>query len=279
MAQAPSDRPRPLEAGHFFGRNVRSQDRSGFVLSETHYRPRQLAPPHSHELPYFCLLVDGSYWETYGRRTVRYRPGSIAFHPAHEAHHGGMGPAQGRVFHVEVGHSWVEHAESHGPLPHDTIDRQGGELSWLGLRLFREFWKRDDLSPLVVEGLVLEMLGRVARVGVDRPGYDRPAWLGAAVERVHDEFDRRLTVRGMARDLGVSPVRLSRAFRRTMGESIGDCVRRLRVERVCERLQTSDASLAMLASQTGFSDQSHLTRVFKRATGFTPGQYRRLFTG
>jgi AraC family transcriptional regulator len=73
----------------------------------------------------------------------------------------------------------------------------------------------------------------------------------------------------------VAPVRLARAFRRAYGESPGGYVRRERVRAACERLATGEVSLAALAAELGFSDQSPFTRVFRSQVGVTPGAWQR----
>ena len=45
---------------------------------------------------------------------------------------------------------------------------------------------------------------------------------------------------------------------------------------VADRLTATGASLAAVATETGFADQAHLTRVFKRETGLTPAVFRSL---
>ena len=70
-----------LPAGRFFGHNERLLKEQGFTLSEVRYTPGQKVPPHGHQLAYFCLLMNGGYWEQYGRRRVDYAPQSIVFHP------------------------------------------------------------------------------------------------------------------------------------------------------------------------------------------------------
>jgi transcriptional regulator GlxA family with amidase domain len=66
------------------------------------------------------------------------------------------------------------------------------------------------------------------------------------------------------------------AFRRVFRATVGEYVRRLRVDAAQRMLTNSDISLAQIALETGFADQSHLTRVFRRATGLTPKLYRAL---
>ncbi|MNW16127.1 Transcriptional activator NphR [compost metagenome] len=48
-----------------------------------------------------------------------------------------------------------------------------------------------------------------------------------------------------------------------------------RIERACALLAQADLSIAAVALACGFSDQSHLTRVFAQALGTTPGMWRR----
>ncbi len=87
-----------------------------------------------------------------------------------------------------------------------------------------------------------------------------------------------LTLESIAADLAVSPVRLSRNFRRFYGESPGGYLRRIRIEEACRRLRDPEIRLVDVALETGFADQSHFSRVFKRFTGLTPGRFRKLAT-
>lgn len=275
MAKSVESHLRCLSAGHFFGRNARLAEAAGFVLSEVRYEPGQKVPPHGHELGYFCLLTRGGYWEQYGTRRVTYAPSSIVFHPPGGEHHGNIGSRGGSCFNIEISSRRIERLRDLGPCPAAPVDFHGGDLVWLASRLYREFRHADAASPLTIEGLGLEMLGcLLRRTGDDGP--TPPRWLRAARERLHDELVRPLSTDAIAADLGVGPVRLARSFRRLYGESMGACLRRLRVERACRLLDRSDAALADIAADLGFADQSHFTRVFKRQTGLTPGQYRRL---
>jgi AraC family transcriptional regulator len=80
----------------------------------------------------------------------------------------------------------------------------------------------------------------------------------------------------LAADAGVHPVHLARVFRRHNGESIGSRLRRLKVLRAFEQLPDSRRALAEITLDSGFTDQSHLTRVFRQVAGRPPGAVRRL---
>ena len=267
--------PKSLEAGHFFGSNVRSKEHAGLRLSETVYPAGMRVPVHYHELPYFCLLLGGGYWERYGRRHVEFEPGSIVFHPERQVHHGDIRPEPTRCFHLEIDHSWTERVAEHGGLPSEPVERASGQLAWLAARMFKEFRRDDSASRLTIEAIGLEMLGRLVRERqpIER---DAPHWLQKVIERLHEEYMQPLSVAQIADDIGVSAVRLGRSFRRWKGLSLGDYQRRLRVEHVSNGLSDPEVALAQLALDAGFSDQSHMTRMFKRATGMTPARYRDL---
>ncbi len=71
------------------------------------------------------------------------------------------------------------------------------------------------------------------------------------------------------------PARLARGFRRSYGESVGERLRRLRLDAARAALERPGSDLADVAQECGFADQSHLTRAFRKAFGVTPGAFRR----
>ena len=83
----------------------------------------------------------------------------------------------------------------------------------------------------------------------------------------------------LAAGVGVHPVTLARAFRRTFGCTIGEYLRRLRIERAAEQLATGTQPLAEIALAAGFADQSHFSNVFRRRVGMSPSAYRREVAG
>jgi AraC-like DNA-binding protein len=70
-------------------------------------------------------------------------------------------------------------------------------------------------------------------------------------------------------------VTLARAFRRRYHCTMGDYVRRQRIERAKQQLRNSRARLAEIAAANGFADQSHFSRLFRHYTGMTPSHFRR----
>lgn len=267
-------RPHRLAVGSYFGRNQRVQRVGEFILSETHYAPKFVAPPHYHERAYFCYLIDGRYWESGNARRVIYERQSLVFHPPQEIHHGALcSPTMARCFHFEVPHAWVERLQAYGAMPAQFVDFHAGPMVALARRLYREFVTGQAGAPLIMEGLVLEMMGAIVRQATQAERTP-PAWLKTVVDRLHADYAQTLTIDDLADNVGVQAVRLSRTFRRFYGCTVGEYVRQLRIHEACERLAYSRESLAEVALATGFADQSHFTRVFKQVVGVTPGVYR-----
>jgi AraC family transcriptional regulator len=84
-----------------------------------------------------------------------------------------------------------------------------------------------------------------------------------------------LTLAHVAAQVGVHPVHLATTFRRKYGVTVGEFVRRLRIEHACAELLKKDLPLTAIALQAGFADQSHFSKVFKSYVGTTPAKYRR----
>lgn len=263
-----------LKAGQFYGDHVRERRDAGLSFSEVNYPPSLDVPQHVHEPGYFCLLVNGSYWEQYGPRRVEYTARSVVFHPPGETHCGRIGEDGGRCFNIEMSAPWMERLQEHTRIPTEAVDRHSGELVWLALRLYRGFRSNASGSSLTVEGIALELLGELARQSRDSDPSLPAVWLRKVEERLREEYASPLTIAGMAEDIGVNAVRLARAFRREYGEGVGDRLRRIRVQRAGKLLLNTDRSLSSIAFDVGFADQSHFTRSFKRLTGMTPGSYR-----
>ncbi len=266
---------RNLQPGEFYGDIVRKRQDSGLILSELRHEGARKLPRHSHELAYFCLLLNGDYWEQSGSKRVTYKPFSVMFHPPGTTHIDEIGPGGGRFFSVEVKTEWLDRLRvCLGDVDLDPSLHEGG-LAWLAMRLYHEHKQADACSLLTIEGLVLEMLAIVGRMREIKEQHG-PPWLSRATDLLHSEFRSNLKVQDIAHEVGVHPFYLSRVFRTFHRETIGEYVNKLRITYACQQLSTADNELAAVALSAGFSDQSHFTRVFKNVTGITPGVFRQI---
>lgn len=88
-----------------------------------------------------------------------------------------------------------------------------------------------------------------------------------------------ISVPQMAAMTGMSETIFKQTFAKIFSMTPGRYLTTIRLNAVRRLLETTDKLLSEIAAETGFFDQSHLTRTFKKVRGMTPGQYRKTHTG
>ncbi|HET6326930.1 MAG TPA: AraC family transcriptional regulator [Planctomycetaceae bacterium] len=262
-----------LLPGDFLGTVVRRQVCAGLSLTETRHPAGTSLPRHCHERAYFCLIRRGTYREEYGDRQRSCGPHMLAFHPPMEVHAEHFDAEEVCSFNIEITPSWSRVLAS-GTLPLSRpFDCQAGPALGLAVRILDEFEHFDASSPLIVEGLMLELLG--VRDRQVRGEMAPPRWLRNVSDLLRERCTQPWSLTDVAAEAGVHPGYLASAFRRHLGCTIGEFVRRERIALACRALADAETPLADVALLAGFADQSHFTRVFKRQLGLTPAAYRK----
>ena len=95
-----------------------------------------------------------------------------------------------------------------------------------------------------------------------------------AVTYVSEHLGERITVRQLARLVGLERSHFTRLFSRLYGVSPSRFIHQRRVNRAKLLLRSSEATIGEIAEELGYSDGSHLWREFKEATGYSPTEYR-----
>jgi AraC family transcriptional regulator len=247
---------------------------SGFIFTEYLYREGAVLHRHCHELAYFSLLLSGSYVEHRSQKQERLRDSeNVLYHPAAESHSDAFGNRGGTVFSIELEPRWTFTLREYELQAEDPLALADRHVSWLARRAYRAFTDSDQRSALLLEATAIELLYQLPWKHSVEAESGTPRWLKDVIEILHAEFWRPFSLTAIAQRVGAHPVHLARAFRRCHRMTVGQYVRRLRVDYAMNALVAGD-SLSDIAAGAGFSDQSHLGRVFRAATGMTPRQFR-----
>lgn len=155
----------------------------------------------------------------------------------------------------------------------EIFDRQADEstptlLPELFLRMYYKFRDMDHESLRKLEQALLEDRS------VPNSASRFPHWLERVKNILEQRFAEPYKLSEIAAEAGVHPVHLAREFRKHYGSSVGEYLRKVRIEYACRELMGSNVAVANIASAAGFADQSHFSRTFKRLRGMTPGRYR-----
>jgi AraC family transcriptional regulator len=129
-----------------------------------------------------------------------------------------------------------------------------------------------------MEGVLLEMLAESAR-SEEGSGSSAPAWLRRVRDMLDESYLSAPNLAELAAVGDVHPVHLSREFRKRYRVTIGEYIRKLRIEHASGLLSKSAMPMAEIASTCGFSDQSHFCALFKKYSGMTPSKFRDLSAG
>jgi AraC family transcriptional regulator len=145
--------------------------------------------------------------------------------------------------------------------------------------MHRKFSERNDFSQLALESISTELLIAASRRynrGAER---NPPPWLAGVKEFLRENFSEPPSLNELAKAVEIHPTHLARVFRQFERCTVGDYIREVRINYARERMLGSNEPLVEIALAAGFADQTHFTRSFKRVTGMTPSEFRRLFSG
>lgn len=251
-------------------------DAGPFQITDARFPPGAHLSDHSHQRTTFAVMVEGSFDLLLPGRRLECPPSTVLTEPAGERHANEISPRGAHVIVVQPDPEDSDLIEPCLPMLETLNHLSVGGVFELARRLGREVEEPDDVSPLSMQAIALEMLVRAARVKEARQSGRRPpAWLARVRDLIHEHFRERLTLADLAREAGVHPAHLACVFREHHGVPVGTYIRRLKLEWAADRVASTRSALGRIAVQAGFADQSHFNRLFKRRMGMTPGQYRR----
>jgi AraC family transcriptional regulator len=164
---------------------------------------------------------------------------------------------------------------------HDLLSAEDPILTWIGDRMVEEVAAGSPGGRLYYDALSLQasihILRKYASVQFKMPssqGRFRPAHARLIEDYIEHNISRNITLEELANICNCTPVQFARKFYVHYGMRPHAYVLSRKVERACEHLRKDRMALKEIALLSGFSDQSHLNRMFRRHKHITPGQYR-----
>lgn len=139
----------------------------------------------------------------------------------------------------------------------------------------QHLYQKKHSQTGTAEQMLLEVFTKYLQEG---KGKKAPAWAKELKEMIQDQMDTNMTLslQQASDELEINPAYLSREFSKYFDNlSFGEYIRKMRIEKAIHLMETSGYALTEIAYLTGFSDQSHFTRIFKKQTGQTPTLYKK----
>ena len=228
---------------------------------------------HKHESAHLIFVLEGQYVSSASNHENSVPAGSLIFVPAGTTHRDHFQTTASRTLTISISATQLAQVTEYVRLPESQSSYHDAQVTFITNRLAIECRCWRPSSSLTAEGLCLELLAAIA----DRDQTHQikpPRWLTVARELIHDRCMESLTISEIARAVDVHPIHLTRTFRKFFNCTPGDYLRSCRLQIAMSLLRSSRSPVAQIASQAGFSDQSHLSKVFKRKLGVTPSIFR-----
>lgn len=257
-----------------FGSIGRTLGGHGFRLSDVSLPEGFRLRPHAHQESQMCFVFQGSYREQAHGRNTLLQSGSVLFRPAACPHANEGGAAATRVLLIDFSAAALPGLTGVG-LPEDPVYLTAGELADVGAALRHELMHGDEFSRSATGALIQLAVLRLLRQVRDREAAPLPAWYVAAVEIVYRCFAQNPRTSSLAKAIGVPAAKLADAFRRYQGRSVRVVVQELRLAEARRRLLETGESIAGIAHELGYFDQSHFGRHFRRRFHSSPAEYRK----
>jgi AraC-like DNA-binding protein len=163
-------------------------------------------------------------------------------------------------------------------LAYNTLDDyellQKGMMIYDALYSWAKYLQKEKHTHNPVDHTFIDVYNKFIRQKSARK--KTPAWVKELRQIIQDQIDSNLSLTEISKSLDINPSYLSREFSKHFNNfSFGEYTRKLRIEKALHLIQTSTHSLTEIAYLTGFSDQSHFTRIFNQHTGKNPSAYKK----
>lgn len=265
-----------FSSGQFWGETYQKNIFDGITATETEYHYKFI-DWHYHENPYFTLGISGNCREINKRETVECSPDSLVFHNCYEPHSNAKLDNITRQFQIELSHDWCQRFEVNLEKIPNSLKILNPNIKLLFYNIYRESKLSDDISGLTIDSLLLEIFESISKIEATF-GNSKPRWVIKIEEILHDNFDQHLSLQGLAEELEMHWVHISREFPRYFRCNFGEYIRKIRIEKSLTLLRNRNLSLTEIALMCGFADQSHYIRCFKEFNKITPKKFRQIIS-
>ncbi len=100
-------------------------------------------------------------------------------------------------------------------------------------------------------------------------------YIGEVLEYIKYNYMQKISLKQLAGIAMISPNHLCTVFKNMTGKTVSEYIQEIRLQNICRMLRETDMSFEKIANENGYEGQNFLTKLFKKAYGLTPGEYRK----
>ncbi len=262
-----------LNRGHYLGKIVDICYTDGIIAGVTTY-PREAitSQMHYHDNLHISFVLQGASLENrIGNRFERL-PGNIMFYHAGETHQNIQKIFPSKNINLEIENEFLKkYGVTEEIINRTVINHPDGKF--LMLKIYKELLENDSFSAPSINMIFLDLISKFEKINYKKQS---PLWLKKVYELLNDSWNEKLTLTDLSTVAGVNPITISKHFHKYFSCTLGEYMRKLKIEKSLSIINSAEISLTEIAYLCNFADQSHFTRTFKQFTGFLPKQYKKL---
>jgi AraC family transcriptional regulator len=261
-----------ISEGKSTGQIINSVNSEEVIVITAHYLIEECNyGMHYHENPQICFLMQGRDIESRNNVLYERKPGDTYFYYAGETHGAISRKSISKNTVIEFKKDFLRKYEVSEPQIDQAV-RSNLDAKFLILQLQREMEIGDSSGQLAIQALLLELTNYSKKSSI-KP---TPKWVRLLGDLLNDRWNEQLTLNELSLATKTHPVTISKNFRKYFSCTLGEYLRKLKIDKSIPLIKDSGMSLTEIAYHCGFTDQSHFTRNFKQMTGFLPKEFRNI---
>ncbi len=254
-----------LNNGQYLGQTIRCF-RTNQLLVKSTLHEKSESRIHSHKNAYLSILLLGRYSEVTKDSWEVIYPSNIVFRPAHYSHKNHFITPKTKCLNIEFNPEWFDRHDINLKKANPQISNiQNYPLM---LRLLIDFLKYNRID--FFEDVLLSLLRREEKGNLPL----RKPWLNRLTRILDNEIEEAHSLKALSERVFVHPNYMSRVFKEHFGVTIGQYQIERKLQYATKKLFTQKNSIALIATECGFFDESHFIRTFKTRYRITPHQFR-----
>jgi len=249
----------------------------GLIITKSSYHPRYNLNWHYHDNPSLTLNLRGGTIDQRKTEVNTIKAGDLVLHRPEEWHKNSFFSKDSRHFCIEFEPHWFKKFDIPNRFDSKSFCITDPNARVKMVAIINEFVNYYQTKQLTTESLLLYC---IANLNGQKISKHLPDWIGHLKDLLHDEYDKDLSLTYLSKRINVHPVTISKYFTRHFKTTLGDYVRKIRIGKSLAYLSNKSIAINTIGIQSGFVDNAHYTRNFKKYTGLTPSAYRQfLFHG
>jgi AraC family transcriptional regulator len=263
-----------LSYGRFYGAPDNCIEVPGFSASlMTATTPLEDVPVHCHSSASIIYVLSGRYRSTADGIRRRCDGGTLIFNPSGTVHRDSFEEPGGKFLAISASEDTSRLINQVQSLSSDAVAITSGESISIAAALCRGCGSTRPEDVRDTEAICWDLVSALAGTQLWQE-HESLSWVDRARELLQDECSANPRLSDVAARLEIHPVYFSRAFHRIFRCTPQRYLVRCRLQKAMHLLRLSRVPLSQVATESGFYDQSHFSRLFSQHFGVTPSQFR-----